>query len=154
MSLGREIRLPADLVYKHDDPSQQEPTFGEHVTVIRERMQHAHEIARRHLGSSAKRSKARYDIRTSYHDYKVGDTVWMLHEMRRVGTAPKLEKRYNGPFIIIQRRSAVNFLVQLDDAGDERLMHHDKLKMYEGPNLPKWVKRVKRKLTRNTDPTA
>ncbi len=91
-------------------------------------MQHAHDVAMRYLKAEASRSKASYDIRPSYHNYEVGDAVWMLHEARKVGTTPKLEKKYDGPYLITERRSAVNFRVQFDAKGADKLVHHDKLK--------------------------
>ncbi len=109
-------------------------------------MLQAHDVASRHLASNAKRSKERYDVNISYHNYEIGDVVWFLHETRKIGTAPKLEQKYDGPYIVKWRRSAVNFLVQLDDAGTEKLVHHDKLKPYAGSTLPAWVTRARKKL--------
>ncbi len=58
MCIGREIRLPADLVYRHQPANKQEPSACEHVSAIRERMQKAHDVARQYLELNAKRSKA------------------------------------------------------------------------------------------------
>jgi len=53
--------------------------------------------------------------------------------------APKLQKVYDGPFLIVQRRSAINFIIQLDKTCAQRLVHHDKLKPYRGSSTPKWI---------------
>ena len=148
LSLGREVRLPADLIFGHAsiDSRDGAPEYCEHVDILRDRMLHAHEIARKFLKSNAKRSKETYDINAVSHNYCEGDIVWCLQEARKVGVSPKLEKRYDGPFLVKKKLSAINFEIQLNKDGQSRLVHHNKLKRYEGDNPPKWAIRALQKL--------
>ena len=148
LSLGREVRLPVDLVFGFAsiESSGEVPQYCEHVDLLRDRMRHAHETARKYLQSNAKRSKETYDVNVVTHNYSEGDFVWCLLEGRKVGISPKLEKRYDGPFVVEQRMSAVNFVIQLDKDGRNRLVHHNKLKKYEGDNPPKWALRASKRL--------
>ncbi|XP_060576627.1 uncharacterized protein LOC132733951 [Ruditapes philippinarum] len=73
--------------------------------------------------------------------YKEGDLVWILHESRRAGSAPKLERNYKGPFIVTSCLSDVTFLIQMDQNGYKRVVNHDKLKPYEGEKPPNWTQR-------------
>ena len=59
LSLGREIRLPADVVFGHfENPNHLNvQSFCDFIDCIKGRMLHAHEVARKYLESSAKRSK-------------------------------------------------------------------------------------------------
>ena len=63
LAIGREVRLPAELVFgsavahRHEEITSD----GECVDMLRPRLQDAHDIARRHLDSAAKRSKDIYD---------------------------------------------------------------------------------------------
>jgi transposase InsO family protein len=91
LSLGREIRLPADLVYGFASNPREEPECATYIAKLRDKMMHAHNIARLYLKSSAKRSKMIYDTKTSYHEYKAGDVVWYLHETKKLGVTPKLD---------------------------------------------------------------
>ena len=45
----------------------------------------------------------------------------------------------------------LNYLLQLDASGLERLVHHNKLKPYEGDHPPSWIKRARRKLMRSAE---
>jgi transposase InsO family protein len=143
MCLVREVRMPVDLVHGyalHNEPKSE----VEHVQDIRDHMLRAHEVARRYLKVSAQRSKDRYDIKASFTNYKVGDVVWLLHEARKV--TPKLEKKFDGPCIVVQKLSPITFKIQINQMGEQRLAHHDKLNMYEGTNRPKWMKALLKKL--------
>ena len=66
LTMGREVRLPAELVFRSTGSYRDEEvtSYGEYVDVLRSRMQHAHEIARKHLNSAAKRSKEIYDTKS------------------------------------------------------------------------------------------
>ena len=53
MMLGRETRMPAEVmsgIHSHESNE----TYGEYVHKLKERMQHAHDVARTHLHDSAK----------------------------------------------------------------------------------------------------
>ena len=62
----------------------------------------------------------------------------------------KLEMSYEGPFIVKQALSNVNFRIQLDRHGKEKVVNHNKLKPYEGHNASKWLQTEKRKLKVHT----
>ena len=89
MCLGREVRVPADLVYGFAKGKEQ-TSDAKYVSSIRAHLQKAHEIARKHMKANAKRSKDAYDVKTVFHTYNVGDAVWLLHESRTVGVMQKL----------------------------------------------------------------
>ena len=59
---------------------------------------------------------------------------------------PKFEHAYEGPFIIKKNYSELDFLIQLDRAGKEKPVNHDKLKPYEGDHAPKWLKKARKTL--------
>ena len=134
--MGREVRLPAELLFGSTGAQNGEEitSYGEYVDLLRSRMQHAHEVARKYLATAAKRSKDSYDL------------VWYLDEVHAVGEAPKLKRDYIGPVPVKKKVTAVDYMVQLDASGKELLMHHNKLKPYEGDRIPKWVKRAVKKL--------
>ncbi|CAG2211272.1 unnamed protein product [Mytilus edulis] len=148
LMLGREVRIPAELAYGSTTKyiPQDITSYGEYVDYLKEHMQIAHDVARKHLGSEARRHKEIYDSKISVYKYEQGDLVWYLNENRIKGVAPKLEKTYSGPYIIKRKMSELNFVLQLARDGTEKLIHHNKLKPYKGDNPPKWLLTVKRKL--------
>ena len=148
LTIGREVRLPAELIFGSTEAYDGEEitSYGEYVDSLRSRIQHAHEVAREHLYVAAKRSKAIYDTKISVNRYKVGDLVWCLDESRKVGVTPKLERIYEGPFLVTKRFSELYFLIQLDKKGTEKGVNHDKLKPYEGDHPPAWLKKACKKV--------
>lgn len=44
-----------------------------------------------------------------------------------MGVAPKLDKAYDGPFIVKVKMSKINFVIQVDEKGTEKVVHHNKL---------------------------
>lgn len=151
LTMGREVRLPAELVFGSANTFDGEKitSYGDYVDTLRARIQHAHEIARKHMSAAAKRSKDIYDSKVAFHQYNQGDIVWCLMEVRKVGISPKLEYVYEGPFLVRRKLSEIDFVLQLDKAGAERPVHHNKLKPYEGVHPPRWIVRAKNQLERH-----
>ena len=65
LTIGREVRLPAELVFssKNTCDGLDITSYGEYVDQLRQKMQYAHEVARKHLSCSAKRSKEIYILK-------------------------------------------------------------------------------------------
>ena len=82
LTLGREVRIPAELRSGHvgDSEDLSIKSNGEYVSWLRERLQTAHDIAREHLGNAAKRHKYAYDTKLEHLHYEQGECVWYLHE--------------------------------------------------------------------------
>ena len=148
LCMGREVRLPGELVFGSTNTYDGEEitSYGEYVDILKARMQHAHEIARKYMSSASKRSKELYDTKIAFHRYDEGDLVWCLMETRKVGVAPKLEFVYEGPFLVKQKLSEMDFVLQLDKDGAEKPVHHNKIKPYEGSDPPRWVVKAKKRL--------
>ena len=148
LMMGREVRLPAELVFGSLGTyhNQEIASYGDYVDSLRAKMQHAHDVARKHLDSASKRSCEIYDNRVLQNKYSAGDAVWSLLEARKLGVNPKLEPTYEGPFLVKKNFANVDLLLQLDSSGKERLTHHDKLKPYRGNYPPRWLIKAKKKL--------
>jgi hypothetical protein len=57
-------------------------------------------------------------------------------------------ERYEGPFVVKQNISTLNFEIQMDRDGYSKVVHHNKLKPYEGTTPPKWTVNVSKRLKR------
>ncbi|KAH3817418.1 hypothetical protein DPMN_118952 [Dreissena polymorpha] len=110
-------------------------------------MHYAHQVAREHLSVATKRQKEIYDKRQCVP----GDFIWLLEESRKPGIKHKLEMSYEGPFVVKQSLSNVNFKIQLDRHAKETVVYHNKLKPYEGTNAPKLLQTERRKLKMNKE---
>ncbi len=63
-----------------------------------------------------------------------------MHEKRKVGENPKLYFLYAGPYLVVRKQSDLNYLIQKDPKGEPHLVHHNKLKPYEGTTEFRWAK--------------
>ena len=150
LMLGREVRLPAELMYggtcNYNHAVQR---YGDYVEHLKERMQHAHDVARKHLSVTAKRQAEIYDSKLVIYHYKVGDAVWVEQTSVKPGLSPKLQPTYRGPCLIVQKYNDLVYRVQLSKSRLFQVLHHNKMKPYEGNNIPRWLAREKRSILIN-----
>ena len=144
------MRLFPELIFGSNTSDGTNITsYGEYIDSLRSRMQRAHTVARQHLGEVAHRSKQTYDSKISFNIFEVGSLVWCLAEARKVGVCPKLEHSYEGPYLIKVKDSDLTYTLLLDNKNKEKLVHHNKLKPYEGCNPPRWIVQAKGKIHSN-----
>ncbi|KAH3825213.1 hypothetical protein DPMN_127087 [Dreissena polymorpha] len=72
LCLGRELRLP---VFPYNDSAVEVVQYADYVEGLKNKMLHAHAIARKYLKRKAELSKEIYDIRVAEYNNK-GDLVW------------------------------------------------------------------------------
>ena len=104
-------------------------------------MQVAHDIAREHLRKATVRHKYTHDVKIEHNGYGQGESVWYLHEKRVPGISPKLQPAYV-LCVVLKRLNDVNYLIGLE-GGSQCVVHHDKLKKYEGGKKPTWMEKVR-----------
>ena len=91
LMLGREVRLPAELMYGSQNLSSDNITsYYQYVDKLRDSIQHAHSIARKHLAANAKRQAEIYDSHLS------------MFNRFKPNQSKRLQPAYEGPFIIIK----------------------------------------------------
>ena len=76
LMLGREVKMPSDVMFSDVSDSQEPESFGSYVENIRDKMRKAHQVAQEHLKVKAKRQKDNYDAKSSFNHYCVGDMVF------------------------------------------------------------------------------
>ena len=82
LMLGRDLRLPVDLIY--GCPEEKQPATS-YVETLQERMEHVHTFARQHMKLASDRMKRYYNIDTQESKLEVGDPVWLYNPQRRKG---------------------------------------------------------------------
>ncbi|KAJ8309915.1 hypothetical protein KUTeg_011780 [Tegillarca granosa] len=117
------------------------------ITIIRERLQKADRIARHNLDRATKRQKSHYDMKATMSKLKIGEAVYYMGVYRKEGVCPKLQPVYTGPHLIIQKINELNYKIQLDVNGSEKVVHIDKLKLYKNENLPKWLLKKQKEIS-------
>jgi len=88
LTLGTEVRAPADIVYGSlDEPSTE--TYEDYVESMRERMTTAYEEARVALRRAAERNTKYYDVRVRAKEYRKGQWVYYFNPRKFVGHQDK-----------------------------------------------------------------
>ena len=77
MMMGREIRLPIDLLFGNPPDELVQTLETEYIQDLQERLHLGHKWARVHLKRGAERQKKIYDIDASSYGYRRGQFVWL-----------------------------------------------------------------------------
>ena len=68
----------------------------------------------------------------------MGDTVWLHNPQKKKGYSPKLQRPWEGPYIVTSRLSDVTYRIQKGAKTKPRVVHYNRLKPYCGENPPTW----------------
>ena len=140
LMMGREVRVPAEVMFGSSTKGEEMTSYGQFVDWLKRRMQCAHDVARAHLKTTAKRQKDQYDAKSSLIKYEIGNLVWYLAEKSKIGENPKLYSPYEGPYLIVDKFSDLTYNIQMEPKGKTKVVNHNKLKKYEGNIKYKWAK--------------
>jgi len=144
LMLGREVRLPAEIMFGSGTThvGEQVTSYGQYVDKLKTALQKSHEVARKHLHSSAKRQKQDYDSKLTHHQYHPGDLVWCLTQSSQLKIAPKLRCPFEGPFLVLERINDLDYVIQTNSKGTKKVIHHNKLKPYLGTQVLDWSQKA------------
>jgi hypothetical protein len=82
------------------------------------KLREARELAKALADKEKGESKIRFDVDKEDVDFQVDDLVLLNFPLRKVGQSDKLQKRYFGPFRILERKGPVTFKVRAEPAAD------------------------------------
>jgi transposase InsO family protein len=136
--LGKETRLPADILYDKIEDTQEQLNVGEYTENLRVTLTKAHKIARKHLEKAYNRQKDQYNQPNRHQFFKPGDSVMILNEARKIGESKKLQPLYLGPVVVLEKINDLLYRIQMDEKGSQKCLNVDKMKKYEGDNHPPW----------------
>ena len=141
MMLGREAEVPLDLLMGRPPNGSIAKDETSYVQALRGRLEAVHESAREHLRVETDRQKRYYDHRgVNKNVYNYGDPVWLYNPKRKKGRSPKLQNDvYEGPFLVLKRLDDLTYRIQKGAKCKPKVVHHNRLKPYEGENIPNWL---------------
>ena len=141
LMLGRELSLPIDLTMEAGNLGEVVDSYPEtdFAYNLRKGMQRAHQRARDNMAESARRQKKTYDRKAEGSSFRIGDFVWLHNTAKTKGVSPKLQQRWHGPYLIIDKLSDVTCRIQERKNAKKRVVHVDRLKPYSGETLHSWV---------------
>ncbi|KAJ8915697.1 hypothetical protein NQ315_000631 [Exocentrus adspersus] len=101
---GAELRLPIDLI---SDRPKKEEGVDNYISHLQDRLKLTHAEVRQKMRIESDRMKTRYDLRANTGGFQVGEKVWLYNPKRTKGKSPKLQKSWEGPYIIVTRLNDV-----------------------------------------------
>ena len=137
LMFGREVNLPADLLYPQPPGQCQRPNTHQYLGQFQDKLSKVHDIAREKMLKASEKQKFYYDNNSKKPNYRTGDPVWLRTYKKSVGKTPKLQFRWEGPYKIIQKISDVTVKIQRNLRANMKVVHINKLKPYNG-KLPTW----------------
>ena len=57
---------------------------------------------------------------------------------------PKLRRPYEGPYLVLKPINDLNYIIQFNSHGKKQILHHNRLKPYEGSLKLKWASKAVR----------
>lgn len=124
---GREIVLPVDIMLNRDS-GEPFSSVEEYVARMKDTLATVVEAVKRHQCRAAVQQKRAYDFRANYQFYSEGERVWVRNKLRKRGVCPKLQRRYTGPFIVVERVTDVLYRMVPEGGGRESVIHFNRLK--------------------------
>ena len=67
------------------------------------------------------------------------DFVWYATEAGQSDMAPKLPVPFQGPYLILQKLSVLDYKIQLDAKGKQKVVDQEKLRPYDGVYTLPWA---------------
>ena len=136
MMLGREVELPIDLMFGRPPfPKGELEVFDTtlyYVDMLRDKLERAHEYARKCLKKRAERQKRNYDNKVQAECFYVGEQVWLYTPKRQVGLSPKLQSFWDGPYVILLTIGENIYKIQKSPTSRIIVVHRDRLYKYCG----------------------
>jgi hypothetical protein len=141
MMYGEEMTLPVDLTSTPVETAEDQDASctTDYAQGLRKKIRAAHERARRELKLAATRQKRNYDKGVVNSPILAGTFVWLHNEIRRKGQCPKLQFKWDGPYLVTAKLSDVVFRIQKSPQSKPRVVHYDRLKPYNGARLTNWL---------------
>ena len=124
-------------------------SYGEYMDTLHSRMQMAHEIAHKHLTSTAQRWKQDCDFKVHLKRYQTGDFVCILSEKTQLNLTPKLRRPYEGPYLVLKKINDLIYLIKFYQEGKRQIVQHNRLKPYEGTVKLKWAHKAIKSLQKH-----
>ena len=141
MMLGREVILPSELITGMSLVNEEAREPAKHINKLRETFHAVHSFARSKLKENLHYQKHSHDRKLFENRYQVGDLVYLLGGIAKVGESRKLKPVYTGPFIVCQFFPPVLYNIQGRRRNRSKVMHHDRLRPCNDICIPFWVRR-------------
>lgn len=121
---GRAVKGPLTLIkdamFEETDLSRSKKNVVQFMLETRERLRTALDLATAHAEEQRTRAKVWYDRKARLQEFKIGDKVLMLLP---IPTSP-LQLKLHGPYEVVERLGAVDYVISTPDRRKTRRVCH------------------------------
>ena len=108
-------------------------SVNDFVARKQEIMLQAYASARSSLGVAASRHKRTYDFGVKNVEFRPQQRVWYYYPRQYMKRSKKFQFMYTGPYVVVKKLGAVNYLIRRSDRTPAIVVHADKLKACQDP---------------------
>ena len=126
---GQEIVLPVDVMLNIDN-RESFTSVSEYVSRLRETLSTVVEAVKKHQARASGHQKVAYDFKAKFQYYSEGELVWLHNKAKKRGVCPKLQRRYKGPFRVVDRVTDVLYRLVPVEGGPDTVVHFNRLKPF------------------------
>jgi len=127
---------PFELVYGHlaeiptalKKPPKPTYNYENYAEELKEKIRATNQIARENIREEKQKSKKHYDKSTKEIEFKIGDQVLIYDETLRRGRSKKLDAKWKGPYVILEKKSNANYT--LKTGRKSTTVHANRLKLF------------------------
>ena len=102
-------------------------------------MDRVHAFARGNTKLGSERHKRYYDHKAQNRGFERGDPVWLHNPRRKKGRTPKLQRPWEGPYLVTSRIDDLIYRIQKGPRSKPMVVHVDQLKKYRGNSFNNWL---------------
>ena len=73
----------------------------------------------------------------------MGDCKWFHNPVRKLDLSLKFQRPRKGPYIITEKLTDILYRIQENPLGKSKVVHNDRLKIYQGENKTTWFRQNK-----------
>ena len=128
LMIGREATTPLDIMYEMPSSFKQVPKH-DWVWVMKDRMERAHALVRRHAEGAMLRQKHYHDKTLNWGKFTENDEVYVYFPRRKQGQSPKFTSYWRGPYKVIRKMSDVTYMVDCGPYGSKQVIHVDRMRL-------------------------
>jgi hypothetical protein len=147
MMLGREIGLPAELMFGSPGNTGQ-PKGDQYVGKLQTAIGGAHRVAREILKQSQRRMQRDYEVKVRVRELKLENLVYQLDTATVKGKTRKLSPSWKGPGMVIEMLTPYLYKIKL-----KRVIitaNHDRLKLCQDREVPEWAQKLSQQIIKGT----
>ena len=139
LMFGRQIDLPIDLQLGRPEQESGYQNKTEYVQHLQARLDRVHAFARGNMMLGSERHKRYYDHKAQNRGFERGDPVWLQNPRRKKGRTPKLQRPWEGPYLVTSRLDDLINRIQKGPRSKPMVVHVDRLKKYQGDSFDNWL---------------